>query len=70
MIVVYTKHGERIEVANGAAVVATTMPMLPSAQAATPAAALAVVTASGETLAVFRQNQLVGYDVASAGTDA
>jgi len=64
---VYTRHGERIEVANGAAVVATELPTRPGND---PARALAVVTTTGETLAAFRIAEVSGYDVSAAGADA
>ena len=59
------KNGERIVIEGGVAVTATTLPVVPT-MGATPAAALAVITATGETLAVFRQAQLAGYDLSSA----
>ena len=67
MIVVFTKHGERIEVANGAAVTAT---HLPANQGCTQASALAIVATTGETLAVFRVAEVAGYDLSAAGADA
>lgn len=67
MVIVHTKHGQRIEVPNGAAVTATTLPVNPGC---TPAAALAIVATTGETLAVFRVAELAGYDLSTAGADA
>jgi hypothetical protein len=67
MITVYTKHGERIEIANGAAVVATELPTRPGND---PAKALAIVAPTGETLAVFRVAELSSYDLSAAGADA
>ncbi len=60
MIVVHTKHGQRIKIPNGAAVAATQLPALPGN---TPAAALSVVTSAGQTLAVFRVSEVAGYTV-------
>jgi hypothetical protein len=67
MITVYTRHGQPVQVANGAAVVAVD---LPSRGTDTPPAGLAVVAATGERLAVFRQAEVAGYDLSQAGTDA
>jgi hypothetical protein len=67
LIVVHTKHGTPVEIANGAAVVAVD---LPSRGTDTPPAGLAVVAATGERLAVFRQSEVAGYDLSQAGTDA
>ncbi len=64
MIVVYTRSGAPIEVAHGAAVVAID---LPTRGIDTPPAGLAVVAASGERLAVFRQSEVAGYDLSRAG---
>ena len=66
MIVVYTRSRERIEVPNGAAVVATELPTRPGND---PAKALAVVAATGETLAVFRVPEVAGYDLSASGAD-
>ena len=66
MISVYTKHGQRIEIKNGAAVVATELPTRPGND---PATGLAIVAATGETLAVFRVVEVSGYDVSAAGAD-
>jgi hypothetical protein len=66
MIVVYTRSRERIEVKHGAAVVATELPTRPGND---PAKALAVVAATGETLAVFRVPEVAGYDLSAAGAD-
>ena len=60
MITMILKNGERIEIAEGVAVAAATIPAVP-VLGATPAPALAVITASGTVLAVFRQAQLAGY---------
>ena len=61
MIVIYTRQNERIEVPEGVAVAPTTVPHLPVV-GVQPAAALAVVTADGKTVALFRVSQVVGYD--------
>jgi hypothetical protein len=67
LIVVYTKHGERIEVKDGAAVTATVLPTHPGND---PASALAIVATTGKTLAVFRVKEVSGYDVSAAGADS
>ena len=64
MITVYAKHGQRIEIRNGAAVVVTE---LPNKEGNTPASALAIIAATGETLAVFRVKEVSGYDLSAAG---
>jgi hypothetical protein len=67
MIVVHTRHGQRIEVRHGAAVIATE---LPNKEGNTPAKALAIVATTGETLAVFRVAEISGYDLSAAGADS
>ena len=57
MIVVYTRSRERIEVPNGAAVIATE---LPTQLGNDRAKALAIVAATGETLAVSRVVEVSG----------
>ena len=66
MIVVFTKHGERIEVANGAAV---TFAPLPGRDGETPALLLQVVSTTGTVLAAFRKKELAGWDLSAAGAD-
>ncbi len=66
MIGVFTRHGERIAIKHGAAVVATELPNRPGND---PAKALAIVAATGETLAVFRVVEVSGYDLSLAGAD-
>ena len=67
MITVYTRHGERIEVAHGAAVVAADLPNRPGND---PAKGLSIVAADGRVLAVFRVVEVAGYDLSAAGADA
>jgi hypothetical protein len=67
LIVVYTRNCHPVQVPNGSAVVAVD---LPSRGTDTPPAGLAVVAATGERLAVFRQSEVAGYDLSRAGTDA
>lgn len=58
MIAVILKSGARVEIPNGAAVTATTLPSRPGD---TPAAGLEIVTATGRVLAVFRRTEIAGY---------
>ena len=67
MITIFTRRGDRIEVAHGAAVVATELPTKPGND---PAKGLAVVSATGAVLAVFRVVEVAGYDLSAAGADA
>jgi hypothetical protein len=67
VIVIHTRHGQRIEIPHGAAVTATELPTRPGND---PAKALAIVATTGETLAVFRVAEVSGYDLSAAGADS
>jgi hypothetical protein len=67
VIVFYTRQHERIEVPGAMAVAATTLPHIPVI-GQTPPVALAAINAAGETIAVFRVSQLVGYDTTGTNT--
>ena len=66
MITIFTRHGERIEVANGAAV---TFASMPGREGETPAMLLQVVSTTGTVLAAFRKKELAGWDLSAAGAD-
>lgn len=67
MVIVHTRHGERIEVKHGAAV---TFAPMPGREGETPAMLLQVVSTTGTVLAAFRKKELAGWDLSAAGPDA
>jgi hypothetical protein len=61
MVTIYLKGGHPVAIPDGVAVAATDFPSKPGATDV--ALGLAVVTADGRTLAVFRQKEVGGYSI-------
>jgi hypothetical protein len=61
MVTVYLRGGHPVTIPDGVAVAATDFPSKPGADQV--ALGLAVVTADGKMLAVFRQKEVGGYSI-------